>query len=73
MKKSPIEKATPLIIHFWLAVSIATLIYAVYRIWINGWDLESDNLLIPLIAFSWYLFRRAMYRRMKRQQDRQDG
>jgi hypothetical protein len=52
-----------------LAVAIATTIYAVFRIYLNGFEKESNNLVIPVIAFVWYYFRKKMYERMKRNQD----
>ncbi len=63
------EKTHKFFVHFWLAVSIASLIYAIFRIAVNGWDAERTNLFIPVVAFCWYLFRRAMYRRLKKQQE----
>ena len=63
------DKFTRLLIHFWLAVAIATTIYAVFRIYLNGFEKESNNLVIPVIAFIWYYFRKKMYERMKRNQD----
>jgi len=63
------DKFTRLLIHFWLAVAIATTIYAVFRISLNGCEKESNNLVIPVIAFVWYYFRKKMYERMKRNQE----
>ena len=63
------DKFTRLLIHFWLAVAIATTIYAVFRIYLNCFEKESNNLVIPVIAFVWYYFRKKMYERMKRNQE----
>lgn len=53
-------------VHFWLAISIATLIYAFYEVYLVGWEEGSRNFVIPVIAFIWWLFRRAMTKRMER-------
>ena len=65
------DKFTRLLIHFWLAVAIATTIYALFRNGLNGFEKESNNLVIPIIAFVWYYFRKKMYERMKRNQEQQ--
>jgi hypothetical protein len=53
-------------VHFWLAISIATLIYAFYEVYTLGWEKGSPNFFIPVIAFFWWLFRRAVTKRMER-------
>ncbi|MBL7941682.1 MAG: hypothetical protein JNM00_02895 [Flavobacteriales bacterium] len=53
--------------HFWLAVTIAATIYAVYRCMTAGWATEYVNFLIPVIAFLWFLTRRLMRKRMEKQ------
>lgn len=60
------EKITKFFIHFWLAVTIASLVYALYMIYSHGWEEGARNLFIPFIAFFWYLFRRSMHKRMQR-------
>lgn len=60
------EKFNKLVIHFWLAVTIASLIYALVMINNQGWDAASQNLVIPAIAFMWYMFRRSMQKRLER-------
>jgi uncharacterized membrane protein YdjX (TVP38/TMEM64 family) len=60
------EKTTRFFIHFWLAATIAAFIYSFYRIYLNGWEREKTNLFMAGLVLIWYLFRRAMYRRMKR-------
>jgi hypothetical protein len=62
------QKVSRFFVHFWLAISIASFIYALYRIYLDGWDRGMNNLFIPGIAFVWYLFRRAMDKRMSNQQ-----
>jgi uncharacterized membrane protein len=53
-----------LIVNSWLIIAIATLVYAIIVISMEGWEKGSPNLFIPFIATSWYLFRRGMYKRM---------
>ncbi|MFN8776027.1 MAG: hypothetical protein ACK5XV_04600 [Flavobacteriales bacterium] len=60
------EKTTRFFVHFWLAATLAAFIYAFYRIYLNGWEREKNNLFMAGLVLIWYLFRRAMYRRMKR-------
>ncbi|MCC6600781.1 MAG: hypothetical protein IT223_08915 [Crocinitomicaceae bacterium] len=60
------EKITNFFIHFWLAVTVASLIYALYMIYLQGWEEGYRNLFIPFIAFFWYLFRRNMHKRMQK-------
>lgn len=62
------EQFNRFVIHLWLAISLATLVWAFFRVYQSGWDEAKENFVIPGIAFSWYLFRRAMYKRMKRNQ-----
>jgi hypothetical protein len=60
------HKLNRFFVHFWLAVSIASLIYALFTIYTTGWENGKANLVIPPIAFMWYLFRRSMSNRMDR-------
>ncbi len=63
------EKTTRFFVHFWLAATIAAFIYSFYRIYLNGWNQEKNNLFMACIVLIWYLFRRMMYLRMKRQSE----
>jgi len=63
------EKTTRFFVHFWLAATIAAFIYSFYRIYLNGWNHEKSNLFMACIVLIWYLFRRRMYLRMKRQSE----
>jgi hypothetical protein len=63
------EKMSRFLIHFWMAVGIATLVYAFFRIGINGWEKEAENLVIPAIAFTMWYFRRKLYQRMQKRQN----
>lgn len=60
-------------IHFWLAFTIASFIWAIYRIVQSGWNEGAVNLYIPVIAFFWWLTRRAMHRRMEKHQQNQQN
>lgn len=60
------DKVSKFFIHFWLAATIASLIYALFMIYNHGWDSAKANLFVPVIAFVWYLFRRMMYKRMQK-------
>jgi hypothetical protein len=60
------EKVNKIAIHMWLALTIASLIYALFMINKEGWELAKNNLFIPCIAFVWYLFRRMMQKRLER-------
>lgn len=62
----PMEKVNKFFIHFWLAVTIASLIYALFMIYNHGWEIGRVNLFVPIIAFVWYLFRRLMHKRMEK-------
>lgn len=53
-------------VHFWLAFTIASLIYAFYEVYLVGWEKAWQNFFIPVIAFFWWLFRRAMTKKMER-------
>jgi Flp pilus assembly protein TadB len=65
------EKANKFLIHFWLAVAIASTIFAVYMTAAHGWEVGQKYFFVPVISFVWYLFRRMMYKRMSAQnQDR---
>jgi len=59
------EKVNKFFVHFWLAVSIASAIYAGVMIYQYGWDQGKTNLFVPIIAFIWYLFRRKMNKRIE--------
>ncbi|MEZ4800489.1 MAG: hypothetical protein R2809_12115 [Flavobacteriales bacterium] len=63
------EKTTRFLIHFWLAVSIASAIFAGYMIAVHGWEVGSSYLFVPVIAFIWYLFRKMMHNRLTKQND----
>jgi hypothetical protein len=62
------EKMSRFLIHFWFAVGCATLIYAVFRMVVNGWEKEAQNLVIPAISFVMWYFRRKLYQRMQQRQ-----
>ena len=58
--------------HFWLAVTLAATIYAIYRCLSVGWETEYANFFIPVVAFLWFMTRRMMRKRAEKQQrDRQ--
>ncbi len=69
MQIRPMEKMSRFLIHFWLAVGIATLIYAIYRMALNGWEKEAENLVIPAISFVMWFFRRKLYQRMQQRKN----
>jgi len=52
--------------HFWLAVVIASVIYATWQCFSVGWSEGYRNFFIPVVAFLWYLFRRFMRQRMEK-------
>ncbi len=66
---SNMENINRMAVHFWLAVSIASLIYAVVMVYKHGWDEGAPNFFVPVVAFVWYLFRRMMLKRMNRPQE----
>ncbi|MDZ4822149.1 MAG: hypothetical protein SH856_01695 [Flavobacteriales bacterium] len=59
--------------HFWLAVTIASAIYAFYKCFSGGWAVEYMNFIIPIIAFFWFLTRRFMRQRMERSRNNPDS
>lgn len=61
----PMERVNKFFVHFWLAVSIASAIYAAVMIYQHGWEEAGMNLFVPVIAFIWYLFRRSMNKRIE--------
>lgn len=60
------EKTSRFFVHFWFAATLAAFIYSFYRIALNGWDQEKNNLFMAFVVLLWYLFRRMMYRKLKR-------
>lgn len=67
------EKVNKIAIHMWLALTIASLIYALFMINKEGWDAAKENLFIPCIAFVWYIFRRTMQKRLERNAQNQSN
>lgn len=57
-------------IQFWLAASIATLIFAIYTVVMNGAENNLMNFVFPLLTFTMYLSRRYTFKRwLKMQED----
>jgi hypothetical protein len=44
------------------------LIYALFRMYVNGWEKEAQNLVIPAISFVMWYFRKKLYQRMRQRQ-----
>ncbi|MEN9346737.1 MAG: hypothetical protein RLZZ77_248 [Bacteroidota bacterium] len=59
-------KVNKFIVHFWLAVTIASLIYAFYAVYSQGWELGGKNFVIPVLAFMWYWMRKRMSARLEK-------
>lgn len=57
--------------HFWLAVVIASLIYAIWQCVSLGWSVGYYNFLIPGLAGIWFLFRRTMRKRIEKNMKKQ--
>jgi Flp pilus assembly protein TadB len=64
------DKINRFFIHFWLAFSIATLIWAFFKWYQTDWNQAKFNFMVPVIAFFWYLMRLMTYRRLKRNQNK---
>ena len=58
------NKFNKVVLILWAIIVVATFGYALYLIFIEGWDKAGVNLFIPGIALMWFLFRLGMYRRM---------
>jgi hypothetical protein len=62
------DQVNKFFIHFWLAFSVATLIWAIFRVYQSGWAEGGVNFFVPVVAFFWYIVRRATFKRIKRNQ-----
>lgn len=58
------NKFNKVVLILWAIIVVATFVYALYLISVEGWDKAGVNLFIPGIALMWFLFRLGMYRRM---------
>ncbi|MBK7383460.1 MAG: hypothetical protein IPI81_08995 [Flavobacteriales bacterium] len=59
--------------HFWLAVTIGTLVAALWVIFTDGWEIGGQWLFLPGIAGAMFFFRRITRRKLEAMEDRQRG
>lgn len=59
-------KVNKFILHFWLAVTIASFIYALYAVYSQGFEQGGRNFVIPGLAFVWYWFRKKSIARIEK-------
>ena len=58
--------------HVWLAIAIASAIWAVFEINRSGWEIGKSWLYVPGIAAAMFMFRRFARIKMKAYQDREE-
>lgn len=56
--------------HFWLAVTIGTLVAALWVIFTDGWERGRQWLFLPAIAGAMFAFRRITRKKLEAMEDR---
>jgi hypothetical protein len=56
--------------HFWLAVTIGTLVAALWVIFTDGWERGRQWLFLPAIAGAMFTFRRITRKKLEAMEDR---
>tara|TARA_B100000963_G_scaffold349472_1_gene358583 strand:+ start:379 stop:588 length:210 start_codon:yes stop_codon:yes gene_type:complete len=51
---------------FWLGIVVMAVALSIYFLWCDGME-SKQYLVLPAVAFSWYLFRRSFRKRLEKQ------
>jgi membrane protein implicated in regulation of membrane protease activity len=58
--------------YFWLTVAIVSLVLVGYEIYLTSFEESWQLLVITVLAFTWFGFRRKMRQRMEQRQSEQE-